>query len=92
VKNASFTGPVARASANHDRLGVGADGLYVAVVQGDERRSFVIGNGGPTFDSSYVRQEGEDAVFLANVNLGFTFYPDVASWEKKEEEAVKQSE
>ena len=25
---------------------MGADGLYVAVVQGDERRSFVIGNGG----------------------------------------------
>jgi hypothetical protein len=89
VKGASFTGPVARAKENHDKLGVGEQGEKVLVRQGDASFEFHIGNGGPTYESSYVRRIGEDEVFLADVNLGFQFSTATSTWEKKVEEAKK---
>ena len=80
---AEYTGPVARARENFDKLEVGDKGLAVTFKAGEKSIELRIGKSGPTYDSSYVRLEGSDETYLASKSLRYLFEARPDFWQSK---------
>ncbi|MEW6610548.1 MAG: DUF4340 domain-containing protein [Patescibacteria group bacterium] len=83
LRTSSFQGPLSRKPENIERLGVGGEGLSVSLGGDATHFSFIVGKRGPVFESSYVRLESSDEVFLANTDLPQVFPVTADVWRSK---------
>ena len=61
--------------ANHNKFLVGKRGTKVVFQGGGERFELVVGKAGSVFGTTYFRRGGEEAVYLAEQDLGLVFGP-----------------
>lgn len=84
LRTSAYEGPISRNPENYERLGVREEALLVTINEADNApRAVRIGKSGPTYNSSYVKIEGNDEVYLANANLSLVFPLLVDSWRDK---------
>jgi len=94
LSDASITGPVARNQANHAKFKVAeTDGLKVIFQKGTEEvEAIIIGKSGSSFGTTYIRQVGDDNVYIINADLSSSFPLEVSYWRNKDIVSVNRDQ